>query len=83
MRTAVHLSENEVPTCGIKALSCPGKFRTCRCLLAKRKENTNTMKIIALIAFAGIALSFGACAKQETPAYTTTTTTAASTGYSK
>lgn len=49
----------------------------------KRKENTNTMKIIALIAFAGIALSFGACAKQETPAYTTTTTTAASTGYSK
>ncbi|MGV3531901.1 MAG: hypothetical protein ACO1QR_05985 [Chthoniobacteraceae bacterium] len=43
------------------------------------------MKTIALLALAAVALSLGACAKEE-PAYTTTTSstgTTASTGYSK
>jgi hypothetical protein len=41
------------------------------------------MKYLAIIALAAMALGLGACAKKE-PAYTTSTTThAASTGYSK
>jgi hypothetical protein len=50
----------------------------------ERGETTNTMKIIAMLALAAVALSLGACAKDEEPAYTTTTSsTSASTGYSK
>jgi hypothetical protein len=50
----------------------------------ERGENTNNLKIIAMLALAGIALSLGACAKDEEPAYTTSTSsTSASTGYSK
>jgi hypothetical protein len=53
-------------------------------LATKGGKHTNTMKTIALLALAAVALSFGACAKDE-PAYTTTTSTgtAASTGYAK
>jgi hypothetical protein len=40
------------------------------------------MKYLAIIAVAAIALSLGACASKE-PAYNTTTSTSASTGYSK
>lgn len=43
------------------------------------------MKYLAILALAAMAISLGACAREE-PAYTTTTTTtstAASTGYVK
>jgi hypothetical protein len=40
------------------------------------------MKYLAIIAVAAMALGLGACAKKE-PAYTSSTTHAASTGYSK
>lgn len=43
------------------------------------------MKYLAILALSAMAISLGACAKEE-PAYTTTstaTTTTASTGYSK
>ena len=48
----------------------------------ERSDNTNTMKYLAIIALAAMALGLGACAKKE-PAYTTTQTHSAYTGYSK
>jgi hypothetical protein len=50
------------------------------CPLAKKGGKNNLMKFFAFIALAAAALSFGACAKDKAA---TTTTTHASTGYSK
>lgn len=49
--------------------------------LAQKGGKTDTMKYIAIIALAAIALSFSACAKKDTGYQATTTSS--STGYSK
>jgi hypothetical protein len=64
-----------VVTSGTNALT-PSGHATC-----KEGGDTLSMRTFALIALAAVAIGFGGCAKDE-PASTTTTTTA-STGYSK
>jgi len=51
------------------------------CPLAQKGGKTNKMKYLAIIALAAVALSLGACASKEPTS--ASTTTSASTGYSK
>ncbi len=51
--------------------------------LAQKGGNTNNMKYLALLALAAMALSLGACARDEDTSRTTSTTYSSSTGYSK